>query len=811
MATVFTNQPSGATILYDCALAGSLCSPQNGTIFENVYDTESYATLLRPDGTTGLVFDSNLAAFSRNGNGQWAWYLPRPREVYFAIQWQTNAEFQGIANNGNKLWFIKGQSFSGDNSFVSWKGLPYQSRQVVWSYQGIYGNAHVNGWVGDASGLSGHFAPNVGPSGLISAGSGWHFIECYLKASTSGTSRDGVARWWIDRALVGNYSNLNLTPGGFEEVQINHTWDNSAIFAPPYRDWQYAWHHYQCDMRISAGGTVGSGGSNPGGGTTPPPPPPPQVVLQDLTPANATVTVAGTRQFTISMSAPMATSTSLFITSSNTAIATVPASVNISAGSSTAVFSATGVAAGSTTISTNYNGVTKGATLQVAASGTTGATTTYTYASQFSGTQGSNGWYYLEESGAQMTYNGGSAVWSGSDAYGVQTIWGSGFHPGRFAASVLRFVVPLAGTATITGAYYDLDTGGGAGVVARVNYNGLTLFTRTIANGDSTGGAYSLTQAVAVGDHLEFVVSNRTADYTYNSTNLDPVIAIAATSTVPNPPPPPDPPASVVDLFTAETTIMKDAPFTMTVRLSKIVTVDTTVEIRVGSTSLVTVATSVTVASGSNEKSFTVTPIQVGNVAIDAILTNTVRFNASIQPNPADTPPVTDPTIPPITPENPLNVQRLTISPDGATVELTREAKALAFKYDAAADWIVIAAFLPGGFNLNHRFTWPSGTTTICYRAQDGSGTWGPSACAPFVPPAPPPPAPPVNKAVIDKAGIKWQLSGKTSPYLLKRNGSAVDHTYGVTLRRTGDGYMEVLQPNGVWLRRNGNAWEFVA
>ena len=145
-------------------------------------------------------------------------------------------------------------------------------------------------------------------------------------------------------------------------------------------------------------------------------------------------------------------------------------------------------------------------------------------------------------------------------------------------------------------------------------------------------------------------------------------------------------------------------------------------------------------------------------------------------------------------------------------VELNRPAKALAFRYDAQPEWkVILERFDPGSIKLAHRFTWPSGTTTICYRAQDGEGTWGPHACAAFVPPAPPVPPPPVIKSIIDKTGVKWQLSGKKSPYELKRNGTTVDHTYGVTLRKTGDGYMEILQPNGVWLRRNGDSWEYVS
>ena len=809
MPTIYANRPTNSTVVFDCSMAGTICGMQN------YYNTQSYASLTLPGGGTGQAFDTFMPVGSNTGNGQWGVNLNYAREVFVGFQWSTNPQFQGIFHSGNKVIFIRADT---DNNFLNWYGPMDSPRVLAWSPQqngSGMNNCGVAGYDAGAdcntpgSGGNGIFWPNVnGGAATVAAGSGWHKIEIYQKSSTSKTSRNGVIRIWVDNVLTSNYTNVNLAPGGFTDFQINHAWDGGTpCGAPNSRDCSREWHHYWADVFISTGGTVGTGGENPGGGEVPPTEPAPQIVLSSLTPANASVAVAGTRQFTISMSGAMPSATSLFTNSSDTAVATVPASVTISQGSSTAVVTATGVAAGATTISTSYNGVTKAAALQVQAAPTTGGTTTYTYATDFSGTQGPN-WYYLEEDGTEMTYNGGSSLWSGSDAYGVQNIWVDGFHPGRFAGSKLQFVCPDAGSARITGSYVDTDTGGGVGVVAQVNHNGATLFQRTIANGDTTGGAYDVTETVLAGDVIEFLVVNQAGDYTYNSTSLNPVIALSVTTSTPGGGTPPDPPATVVDLFTTSTTITKDIPFTLTVRLSKTVTVDTAVEIRAGSTSLVTVATSVTVLTGTNEKSFTVTPIQVGNVVIDAILTTTARYNASIQPNPADIPPVTEPDIPPITADNPLTVQRLTISNNGATVELNRPGRAMAFRYDAKPEWTIVHR--SAGARLLHAFTWPSGTTTVCYRAQDGAGTWGPSACAPFTPPAPPPVQPPVNKAVRDKDGINWQLAGKASPYILKRNGSAMDNTYGLTLRKSGDGYMEILQTNGVWLRRDGNAWEFV-
>ena len=253
-AGTWQNEPPGSTVVVDCPFSNSLCPPMF-----NVYNTSSFTSDSSAPLSPGGVFDTYLAAGSITGNGQWGVSLPKAREVFLGTWWKTNADFQGIANNTNKMLFIRAPS-SGDNSFLVWQGTPYSARTLKWDMQAIYSNAHVNGWSGDPSGLSGWFEPNGPSNGVVSAGSGWHKIEVYLKASTTGTSRDGIVRWWLDGVLVGSYTNVNLAPGGYEDFQINHTWDGSGIFSPPYRDMNKEWHHYWDHLYISI---------RQGGGSTP--------------------------------------------------------------------------------------------------------------------------------------------------------------------------------------------------------------------------------------------------------------------------------------------------------------------------------------------------------------------------------------------------------------------------------------------------------------------------------------------------------------------------------------------------------------
>lgn len=795
MSATFPNEPSGATALLDYNF--SLPHP----FYYGSFTPFSDATApVSPSN----VLKTTLSPLARTGGAQLNWATSGLRRSMFVdISWKINAGFQG-RTAADKMFFMRGPD---SNGFFGLLGGPNKGGGSFFVYFGHNsGNVNNSHTMAGDLGLIGY--PNAGNASITPGV--YTKVEAYLQSSTTLTSRDGVVKWWVNGQLAGSYTNINYGPTGLNEWIWTETWDGCG--GNPNCDLgtvnTVEWNHYVDHLYIAAGGTVGSGPPPP---PPPDPTPPPQVVLSSLTPSNQSTVVGSSRQFTISMSGPVLTATSLFTTSSAPSVATVPASVTIAAGASTALVTATPVAVGSTSISTSYNGVTKAATLQVGSSGSTSGSTVYDYSAQFSSTQGQDNWYYLENTGTPMVYNGGGSVWVGSDTAGgsLQTIWVNGFHPGGVRGSVLRFVVPTTGEATIAGSFVDLDTGGGTGCVARVKHNGVTIFSRTINNGDSTGGTYSLTVAVAAGDQIDFTVDNQTGDYSFNSTRLNPVITLAATSAPPTPTPEPESPVNLADFFTTVTSFRVGTPFTMTVRLSQVVTANTSVTIRVGSASVLTAPSSVTVLSGASEASFTVTPLAASIVAIEAEYNAVKRVTLTIAPLPEQPPPVVEPA-PPTNPDLPTTVIAIRPYADGAAITLSQGAKELAFKYDAQPDWTTVSTYQPNATAHVHRFTWPSGTTTICYRARALDGTWQESACTALPLPLPPPAPPVTNKAIIDRDGLRWQLTGKASPYILKRNGSTMDNTYGVLLRKSGDGYVELLQTNGIWIRRKNDAWEFV-
>jgi hypothetical protein len=260
----WTNEPSGLSAVLDCPFSGQLC-PGMFNAYGNQPLTGVSLNGQQPPSPTG-VLDYFLPAGATSGGGQFGYSFQhnlgrKVREVYLGTWWATNADFVGNRNNSNKLLFISGD---GNNNVLIWSGAPFEPKQILWVNQSVNNNCHVSGWVGScgdgASQASGYFKPNASYNGVFAAGSGWHRIEIYQKASTTASSRDGIIRIWLDGILHTNYSNLNLSEGGFHSVQYNSTWqhacDGTTVPGFPlswYRDCSKEWHHYYDHLRVSVG------------------------------------------------------------------------------------------------------------------------------------------------------------------------------------------------------------------------------------------------------------------------------------------------------------------------------------------------------------------------------------------------------------------------------------------------------------------------------------------------------------------------------------------------------------------------------
>lgn len=497
--STWPNMPVGAQVLLDYDFNKSTM------LASNVFDAYN-STISGTDGTAivspSSVVITRIVAGAVTGGAEIHWTAPSTcTDLFVAMSWRTNAAFRGRPQH-DKMFFVRGP---GTNSYFGMRSNPGAAQRAF-------------GWGHNTSGLDnthtmgdeGLWAfPNAGPS-LITIGQ-WTRLETYIKKSTTNTSRDGIVRWWVNGVLGGNYTNVNYGALGLNEWVWSETWDG-ALNPPANVDWE----HWLDHLFIATAGTSGGGG---GGGTVTP-------VLTSLTPSAVTLSPGNTQVFTAGMSAAVTSNTIITLASSASSVATVGSTAVVSSGNSSTNFSVSGVSAGNATITATLGGVTQSSAVTVAPSSGGGVSTTYTFASQFSGVQGQNQWTYRDTSGNLLTYNP-TGKWEGTELY--LAIWNSGFvhgYNGAFKGAVLRWTAPGAGSVSVTGStlLYDVS---GLGTF-EVEYNGVSKFgPQTMSYGVTY--PYAFTQAVSSGDVIDFIMTGTSAA-TNDNTQLNPVIVYTPTS-----------------------------------------------------------------------------------------------------------------------------------------------------------------------------------------------------------------------------------------------------------------------------------------
>ena len=500
MSSIFTNEPAGSSFLLDhnfnAILGSGMSNPYNaGAIMSDatapVTPSQCHVSWINGGDSTGGT--------ELHWNSGTAW-----SDMFVGLAWRTNAQFEGRNGGSNKMFFMRGPGGSGlangtnacfifnNSTLVNGSGT-----MILGPNTGGLSNQAITGST-DPGAL---IWPNVG-DGTLTRGV-WYKLEAYIKKSTTVNSQDGILRWWINGRLVGNYTNFNY-PGGMNEWVWSEAWDGTWNISRP----TVRWEHWLDHLYISTGGTV-----------TPSPSVP---TISSFTPTSGPVGTPITIVGTNFDPSPAGNAITLNGTSCAT-LGAVPTQLNTAVpnnGTSGQIRVTT--SAGTALSGTNFTvttpdpgGGTGGGT------GGGAGTTTGVFETDFSGTQGPR-WYYLNEDGSQMTYSSGSQLWNGNQLY--KGIWSGGFHPGTSTAAVLKYVVPGTGSVRITGDAQDLDTGGGDGVTFTIKKNGSTTkFTRTIANGDTSGGAYDVNESVTDGDYYTFEVTPG-ANNVYDSTRLNPTV-----------------------------------------------------------------------------------------------------------------------------------------------------------------------------------------------------------------------------------------------------------------------------------------------
>ena len=146
---------------------------------------------------------------------------------------------------------------------------------------------------------------------------------------------------------------------------------------------------------------------------------------------------------------------------------------------------------------------------------------TYNAQSDFSSTQGYQNWYYQEWTGSayqNMTWD--TDHWQGSYTWcRLYNNWG---HP-QTNQPARKWVAPSAGKIRITGSTYDINGGGGDGVIVRIYKNNRLLWYAVINNDDTTGHDFDLETNVESGDAIYFRIDEG-ANYGYDATRFAPTI-----------------------------------------------------------------------------------------------------------------------------------------------------------------------------------------------------------------------------------------------------------------------------------------------
>jgi hypothetical protein len=140
-------------------------------------------------------------------------------------------------------------------------------------------------------------------------------------------------------------------------------------------------------------------------------------------------------------------------------------------------------------------------------------------------TQGYKNWYYQEWTGdtyIDMTFDPENNRWEGSQEF---CLLGPAWAHPQGGEAARKWISPVTGTVMITGIVYDLDPGGGDGVIVSILKNDEELWSKNIANGDTSGFDFNLEVSVEIGDAIYFRV-NEKDNSNWDSTYFNPSISI---------------------------------------------------------------------------------------------------------------------------------------------------------------------------------------------------------------------------------------------------------------------------------------------
>ncbi len=221
MSGSWPNEPAGLTVLSDEAFDGLNENGWQGADRDvtNGSGLSVFQDASAPVSPPNVLQFKYAAGFPGGVEPGVEWYdLAAPvKETYFAFWWKPSKPWQThMASGVNKMAFILTKCDCADIYIMMFNTDSTDSTYTVQAETEIPTTGDVR-----------RLPPNVAAT-PVTLGA-WHLIEWYVKYSTTANGSDGIASWWLDGVLQGNYTDLR-TPNdaGLYEYQLAPTWGGTG-------------------------------------------------------------------------------------------------------------------------------------------------------------------------------------------------------------------------------------------------------------------------------------------------------------------------------------------------------------------------------------------------------------------------------------------------------------------------------------------------------------------------------------------------------------------------------------------------------
>lgn len=225
-AQVWPNEPVGFTRVGECSFVVEVCSGWVAPFGSGNLASDPTAPLSPPS-----VLEYSIGPGQDSGGGDVGHLLSNPAEVYLGFWlWLSDPLIQP-GNQLQKVFTVMSEGGPTNTTDLFWM-LIQAYPDPTGPFYPVY---HLESTTLDNSHLLGYGDPGswiVGQNnwpGVQITQNVWHRIEFYLKRSLSPTSRDGIAKLWMDGQLILNVTNMNWA-GPITRFHFTPAWTGWTIY-----------------------------------------------------------------------------------------------------------------------------------------------------------------------------------------------------------------------------------------------------------------------------------------------------------------------------------------------------------------------------------------------------------------------------------------------------------------------------------------------------------------------------------------------------------------------------------------------------